>query len=442
MATQISSNLPPIYTIREFSQYFKSQIESQFNYVRLRGEVSGLKCPNSGHVYFTLKDENAVLNAICWRSQVGKLMVSLEDGIEIVALGRISVYDQRSQYQMIVSQIEIAGEGELLKLLLARRKKLIAEGLFALPKKPLPVLPKMIAVVTSPTGAVIQDILHRITERMPTHLVLCPTRVQGREAADEIASMIFRVAQMQPRPDVLIVARGGGSLEDLWAFNEENVVRAVAACPIPVISAIGHETDWSLLDEVADLRAPTPTAAAEMATSVRHDLLANLAKQQYGLSRAMGSILQNRRDTIGYYNLLQTRQSVLESRMQQLDLASLKLVSSGKQGLTHLTMRFNRIKLLDYRYVLQQKKLQWQRARQNIYVQMQKKIQMQKSQLQLKQALLESFSYRKTLKRGFVLVKDEDARLIKNKKEACGLQTARLVFFDGEMGVTFKKNDA
>ena len=244
-------------------------------------------------MYVTLKDENAVLDGVCWKGTVARLVVHPEEGMEVVVTGRLSTYGSRSSYQIVIEQMEMAGEGALLKLLEDRRKKLLAEGLFDEKRKqPLPILPGVIGVVTSPTGAVIRDILHRLRDRFPRHVLLWPTNVQGDGAAESIAAAIDGFNTLVPggavpRPDLLIIARGGGSLEDLWAFNEEIVVRAAAASDIPLISAVGHETDTTLIDFASDQRAPTPTAAAEMAVPVRGDLLAHTADQGVRLMRAM-----------------------------------------------------------------------------------------------------------------------------------------------------------
>jgi exodeoxyribonuclease VII large subunit len=242
------------YTVTELSQALKRTVEERFSWVRVRGEVSGFKRAASGHLYMTLKDENAVLDAVCWRGVAGRLSVAPEDGLEVIATGRLTTYPGRSKYQIVIESLELAGEGALLKLLEERRKKLAAEGLFdEARKQALPYLPDVIGVVTSPTGAVIRDILHRLADRFPRHVLLWPVLVQGEGAAGQVAAAIEGFNALKPggevpRPDLLIVARGGGSLEDLWAFNEEVVVRAAAASGIPLISAVGHETDTTLID--------------------------------------------------------------------------------------------------------------------------------------------------------------------------------------------------
>jgi exodeoxyribonuclease VII large subunit len=282
-------NSPPL-SVSELSGALKRTVESAFGQVRVRGEISGFKRHASGHCYFTLKDENACIDAVIWRGSAGALAFRPEDGAEVIATGKLTIYQGRSKYQIVVDRMELAGEGALLALLERRRKALAAEGLFdATRKRKLPFLPRVIGVVTSPTGAVIRDILHRLADRCPAHVILWPVAVQGEGASAGIAAAIRGFASFEPRPDLLIVARGGGSIEDLWAFNEEEVVRAAAESPIPLISAVGHETDTTLIDHASDRRAPTPTAAAEIAVPVRAELLAQLSelahRAQHCLSR-------------------------------------------------------------------------------------------------------------------------------------------------------------
>jgi exodeoxyribonuclease VII large subunit len=272
----------PALTVSELSGALKRTIESAFGQVRVRGEISGFKRHGSGHCYFTLKDENACIDAVIWRTSASTLAFRPEDGAEIIATGKLTTYPGRSKYQIVVERMELAGEGALLALLEKRRKALAAEGLFdPARKRKLPFLPQVIGVVTSPTGAVIRDILHRLEDRCPTRVILWPVAVQGEGAAARIAEAIRGFPAIDPRPDLLIVARGGGSIEDLWPFNEEEVVRAAAESPIPLISAVGHETDTTLIDHAADLRAPTPTAAAELAVPVRSELVAQLNELQH-----------------------------------------------------------------------------------------------------------------------------------------------------------------
>jgi exodeoxyribonuclease VII large subunit len=289
----------PALTVSELSGALKKTIENAFGQVRVRGEISGFKRHASGHCYFTLKDENACIDAVIWRTSAGSLAFRPEDGAEVIATGKLTTYPGRSKYQIVVDRLELAGEGALLALLEKRRKALAAEGLFeAARKRKLPFLPRVIGVVTSPTGAVIRDILHRLEDRCPTHVIVWPVPVQGEGAAAKIAAAIRGFASVELRPDLLIVARGGGSIEDLWPFNEEEVVRAAAESPIPLISAVGHETDTTLIDHAADLRAPTPTAAAEIAVPVRSELFAQLGELQHRAQHCLSRRIERSRERL------------------------------------------------------------------------------------------------------------------------------------------------
>ena len=291
------TNLPE-FTVSEISGAIKRTLEGEFGRVRVRGEITEMKRYPSGHIYFSLKDESAKLSGIVWKNSVSRLGLAPENGVEVIATGRISAYSERSSYQMIVERMEYAGAGALLARIEMLRVRLAAEGLFdAERKRPLPVLPRVIGVVTSERGAVIQDIRTTILRRFPRDILVWPVAVQGEGAAEQIAAAIagFDALPEGMRPDVLIVARGGGSLEDLMAFNEEIVLRAAAACTIPLISAVGHETDTTLIDFVSDRRAPTPTAAAEMAIPARADLLADLAQKAARLAGALAAATRDRR---------------------------------------------------------------------------------------------------------------------------------------------------
>ncbi|WP_274426292.1 exodeoxyribonuclease VII large subunit [Chelativorans sp. YIM 93263] len=291
------------FSVSEISLAVKRTVEDAFGRVRIRGEVSGYRGPHaSGHCYFALKDERARIEAVIWRGTYSKLKFPPQEGLEIIATGRVTTYPGSSKYQLVIDTIEPAGAGALMALLEERKRKLAAEGLFADErKKPLPFMPRVIGVVTSPTGAVIRDIIHRITDRFPVHVVVWPVRVQGETTGEEVAAAVSGFNALPEgiaRPDVLVVARGGGSLEDLWGFNDEVVVRAVADSRIPVISAVGHETDWTLIDLAADRRAPTPTGAAEMAVPVKAELEANLARLSARLKAAVSRDLDRRRQGI------------------------------------------------------------------------------------------------------------------------------------------------
>lgn len=322
----------PEYTVSELSGAVKRVIEGEFGLVRVRGEVGRVSRPASGHLYFDLKDDRAVIAAISWKGQVAKMQVRPEEGMEVVATGRMTTFPGQSKYQLIVDDVAPAGAGALMAMLEKRRVALAAEGLFdAGRKRAIPYLPKVIGVVTSPSGAVIRDILHRLRDRFPRHVLIWPVAVQGQACAAEVAAAIKGFNAIQPggpipRPDVLIVARGGGSLEDLWGFNEEIVVRAAAASEIPLISAVGHETDTTLIDFAADLRAPTPTAAAELAVPVRLELLATLdalgARLTRGVVQGVTARGQRLRD-LG--RALPRVETLLATPRQRLDGAAARL---------------------------------------------------------------------------------------------------------------------
>ncbi|WP_090022076.1 exodeoxyribonuclease VII large subunit [Limimonas halophila] len=322
----------PFYTVTEVSQAVKRTVEGAFGRVRIRGEISRPSFPSSGHCYYRLKDENAVLDAVTFRGMRRTLSITPEDGLEVVATGRLTTYAGKSTYQIIVESLELAGEGALLKLLEERRKKLAAEGLFAAERKrELPYLPEVVGVVTSPTGAVIRDILHRLAERFPRRVLVWPVAVQGEQAAGQVAAAIegFNALPRDgavPRPDVLVVARGGGSLEDLWPFNEEAVVRAAAASEIPLISAVGHETDTTLIDHAADRRAPTPSAAAEIAVPVKSELTALVGDLSGRLRAAAWRGLTDRRTRLeGLARGLPDPRRLVEDKAQRVDDAGARL---------------------------------------------------------------------------------------------------------------------
>jgi len=283
----------PYLTISELSQALKVTVEGAFEFVRVRAEVSSPKLAPSGHLYFTLKDERSTLAAVSWRTMVANLAVQPEEGLEVIASGKLTTYSGQSKYQIIVGQLEVAGEGALLKQLEDRRRRLSDEGLFdSARKKPIPKMPSCIGIITSPTGAVISDMIHRLRDRFGVRILVWGTLVQGRDAVSQLATAVRGFNSIPkhaviPRPDLLIIARGGGSLEDLWAFNEEELVRSVSETEIPVISAIGHETDTTLIDFVSDLRAPTPSAAAEMAVPVKNELVQSLREIEVRLTRAV-----------------------------------------------------------------------------------------------------------------------------------------------------------
>jgi exodeoxyribonuclease VII large subunit len=386
----------PILSVSEVSGSIKKIIEGTFNMVRIRGEVSSLKVHSSGHIYFTLKDESSIIDAICWRGTAGKLPINLQDGMEIICRGRITTYPARSKYQVILETAELAGVGALMKILQERKEKLEKEGLFsAHHKKPLPKFPTVIGVVTSPTGAVIQDILHRLRDRFPCTVMLWPVAVQGASASEEIARGIKGFNALSHKPDIMIVARGGGSLEDLWCFNEEVVVRAVFESKIPIISAVGHETDVTLIDFVADQRAPTPTAAAEMAVPVKDDLMLFLQNSSLQLHHSLRRLLKEYAVKIDALKRgLGNPQKVIDDKLLYFDEKVERFLMGMKNFMT----------------------------------------QKENTLSQLNQ-LLESYSYQKTLKRGFTLVKDSSGALVTSSKQAERDEVMRLIFHDGDFSI-------
>ncbi len=405
-------------TVSELSAALKKTVEETFSYVRLRGEISGYRGPHSsGHVYFALKDDSARIDAIIWKGVFGKMRIRPEEGLEVVVTGRITTYPGRSTYQIVIETLEPAGLGALMALLEERRRKLAAEGLFDEARKQLiPFMPRAIGVVTSPTGAVIRDILHRLADRFPRPVLVWPVRVQGDGAAEEIAAAIRGFNALPERgplarPDVLIVARGGGSLEDLWCFNEEIVVRAVADSMIPLISAVGHETDITLIDFAADRRAPTPTAAAEMAVPVRAELLAQvatLAARQVACWQRGIDI--RRKELRALARALPTPDRLFAVRRQTLDNLAERLPRALRAG-THV--HHQRLARLAGRLSTQVLRTRLsrnaeivaalsERGTRAVRVLLDRRADRVRSATQL----LAAFSYRGVLARGFALVRD------------------------------------
>ena len=331
-----ATNAPEL-TVTELSGALKRTVEDRFGFVRLRGEISGYRGPHSsGHAYFCIKDAGARIDAVCWKTTFSRLKTRPEDGLEVIATGKITTFPGKSTYQIVVEAMEPAGVGALMALFEDRRRKLAAEGLFdAARKKPVPFLPTLIGIVTSPTGSVIRDILHRLADRYPVSVVVWPARMQGETSAAEVASGIAGLNALPAgrRPDVIIVARGGGSLEDLWSFNEEAVVRAAIASAVPLVSAIGHETDWTLLDHAADLRAPTPTGAAEMVVPVRQALLARWADAARRLPACtLRGVERRRADVRGLARALPGGDALLALPRQRLDAAAGRLAGALGKG--------------------------------------------------------------------------------------------------------------
>ncbi|WP_091737260.1 exodeoxyribonuclease VII large subunit [Phenylobacterium immobile] len=332
-AADQASNTQP-YSVSELAFALKRTLEDAYGFVRLRGELSKVTHHANGHVYLTLKDERAAIDGVVWKGQAGRLAIRPQQGMEVVVTGKITSYPQGSRYQIVIETMEAAGVGALLAQLERLKAKLAAEGLFeSARKRPLPAMPSVIGVITSPTGAVIRDILHRIRDRWPCRVVVWPVVVQGDAAATQVGAAIngfnaLPAGGALPRPDILIVARGGGSVEDLWPFNDEALARTAAASAIPLISAVGHETDTTLIDFVSDRRAPTPTAAAEMATPVLAELKAAVADFASRMHRCGGRVVEDRRSRIGAAErALRRVEDIVELAAQRFGLVSGRLTA-------------------------------------------------------------------------------------------------------------------
>ena len=481
MSDSTTTNAPEL-SVSELAANLKRTIETNFDRVRVRGELGRVTIARSGHMYCDIKDEKAVLNTVMWKGQVNALPFRPEEGLEVVAEGKLSIYAGRSNYQLIASSMRPAGAGALMALLEERKKKFAAEGLFdPAHKKPLPRFPKTIGVVTSPTGAVIRDILHRVRERFPVRVILWPALVQGDLAAAQIEAGIrgFNAMTGADRPNVLIVGRGGGSIEDLWPFNEEIVVRAAFESEIPLISAVGHETDTTLIDYVSDARAPTPTGAAEIAVPVRSELL--LATGEYGerLKRALARRTQTGRDRLRAARLPRA-DALVERPRQRLDYAAttlpravlsmterararldraalalpspLRLVQDARQkltlaqtGLAHGLSRTIEAKKLELSRTsggLRPAPLraETQRARKQLTQNaararpaLNKILEDRRSRLEGHAKLLDALSYQSTLARGFAVVRTADGKVLRTAETASSAPRLSILFSDGAL---------
>lgn len=405
------------YTVSEVSKIIKTILEGHLTSVRIRGEISGFKRHGSGHLYFSLKDDTAVLKAVCWRGVAGKVDYTLQDGLEVICEGDISAYPAQSSYQIIASKIEVAGEGALLKILEERKQKLQKEGLFDKARLPLPRFPKTIGIITSSTGAVIQDILRRLEERFPVNVWLWPVAVQGEDAARQVAAAIrgfnaCKARALPHTPDVLIVARGGGSVEDLFPFNDEDIVRAAFESRIPLISAIGHETDTTLIDYASDRRAPTPTAAAEIAVpDLRRDLHRHLKDQHQRAQKALDRLALN--------------------SSQRLDDKSMHLLSAFRAAFDRRISAFNNLKnrLRHPKDLILMKEMAFRTLQHRFQTAFETSFERTCTRFQHQSLLLESYSHTKTLERGFCLVKSEDG-VVKRARNLDVGQSIDLIFYD------------
>ncbi|MDX1821730.1 MAG: exodeoxyribonuclease VII large subunit [Alphaproteobacteria bacterium] len=457
----------PEYTVTEISGAVKRVLEGEFAHVRIRGELGRVTMPRSGHVYLDLKDDRSVLSAVIWKGVAARLSVQPEEGMEVIATGRITTFGGQSKYQLIIEDIEPAGAGALMAMLDKRRRMLAAEGLFdEARKQPIPYLPEIIGVVTSPTGAVIRDILHRLRDRFPRKVLIWPVAVQGANCAPQVARAIegfnaLTPGGAMPRPDLIIVARGGGSLEDLWGFNEEIVVRAAAASRIPLISAVGHETDTTLIDYAADRRAPTPTAAAEMAVPVRLDLLAWLDGQSGRLTRALtGGVSLRGQRLRDLSRALPRAETLLDAPRQRLDMLSDRLPAALIR-----TVQLRRVALSDHAGALRPALLRRaiQTERRNLATASdrlspdrlrldlerknrdlatlarrlsdagQRQITTWRQRTQELDRLRLTLGYEATLQRGYAVVRDEAGAVLTTKAEAASARALEIQFADGRL---------
>jgi exodeoxyribonuclease VII large subunit len=434
------ANLPE-YSVSEIATALKRTVEDAFPFVRVRGEVSNLKFHSSGHIYFDLKDDRACLNAVVWRMTARLLRVKPEHGLEVICTGRVTTYPGSSRYQIVVEQVELAGIGALMAMLEERKKRLTAEGLFAEShKKKLPFLPEVIGVVTSPTGAVIRDIMHRIEARFPRRVLLWPVAVQGERAAAEVAAAIqgfndMPIGGLVPRPDVLIVARGGGSIEDLMAFNDEAVVRAAAASTIPLISAVGHETDTTLIDFASDRRAPTPTAAAEMAVPVRADLLSQTTDFERRVTNCfLRGVTQRRSRLETLARVLPRADQLFSIPRQRLDQASENIGRALFRNLQEHRRAFGEAAaLLRPNSIQRHMSVCGERLNalgERLFRRERTRLAERRARLEAMSRVLDSVSYRNVLDRGFALVRGDDGTLRRRSSEVTSGEALILTFSD------------
>jgi len=414
------------YTVSKLNASIKNILENSFGYIKVKGEISSLSQPSSGHIYFSLKDEKDVISAVCWKSNISRLSFFPEEGKNVLIKGKISTYSKQSKVQILVNNIELEGEGDLLKLLEERKKKLLKEGIFDKSlKKSIPLIPNRIGVITSETGSVIKDIVHRISERYPLEIILYPVVVQGKNSSEQIINAIERFNIWYNKKDVeknvstIIIARGGGSLEDLMPFNDENLVRAISKSIIPIISAIGHDTDWTLCDNVCDLRAPTPTAAAEFSVPVKTDLIYKLKEKFNFLTK----LILNKLETLDL-KLEKKKSSIpnvseeIQHKFQEIDWIEEKLLSIFKRLIVEKKFELNSLsKNINSEFIyskIKELKKKNEKFSEIINLNMKNKIDKEKTILDQKNLLLQSLSYKGILKRGFAVVRKKKQIIKKN----------------------------
>jgi exodeoxyribonuclease VII large subunit len=459
----------PEFSVSEISGAVKRMIEGEFSHIRVRAEVGRVSRPRSGHVYLDLKDDRSVLAGVMWKGVASRLQTQPEEGMEVVATGRLTTFPGQSKYQMVIEDIRPAGVGALMAMLEKRKAQFAAEGLFdPARKKPLPFLPEIIGVVTSPSGAVIRDILHRLRDRFPRKVLVWPVAVQGDRCAPEVARAIEGFNRLTPggalpRPDLIIVARGGGSVEDLWGFNEEAVVRAAAASEIPLISAVGHETDTTLIDFASDKRAPTPTAAAELAVPVRLELMTWVDGQGNRLLRGLESAIRQRRQRLGDLSRALPRPAhLLDTPRQRLDVVADRLpkalISGVQKRRVALSELAGALRPRVLRGVLQDRAARLERASgritpERVLMDIARKREAQaalaqrldraarqnfealRTRLDAQARMLDTLSYQATLQRGYAVVRSEDDALVTARSDAARAALLEIEFADGKLQV-------
>ena len=450
MENNITNNLE--YTVSELSISIKHLIEDNFEFIRLRGEIGRVSKPGSGHIYLDLKDDSSVISGVIWKGNAQKLNIAPEEGLEVVCLGKITTYPGQSKYQIIIENMEPAGVGALMALLEKRKDKLSKEGLFdAQHKKEIPFLPNKIGVITSPTGAVIKDIIHRVKDRFPTSLDIWPVKVQGESSPEEIIDAIegFHLLPQSnvSSPDVIIIARGGGSIEDLWGFNDEDLVRKVFSSQIPIISAIGHETDTTLIDLAADLRAPTPTAAAEMAVPVRNELLVNIKDIHIRINNFLRNKLDFERRAFGLTSRAFPKLNIL---LKNYDLRFNKVSSILKIALSSTINNYKDSFLnisgsLKISFLKENIKNLGDKCRlisKDVDRSNQKIILKKENKLALQIGLLDALSHNNVLKRGFALIKDNKKKVIRRSQDTKKGDNLVIQFFnDDKVNVKVEEKD-
>ena len=447
----IKENIPE-YSVTELSSALKSTIEDNFGYVRIKGELSGVNKHSSGHIYLTLKDENAIINGIIWRSSVPKIKIQPEEGLEVICSGKISTgynpgrYPGRSNYQITIDSMKPAGVGALMAILEERKQKLKIEGLFEeIHKKTIPKYPSSIGVITSPTGAVLQDIKHRISDRFPCNIILWPVPVQGNDAAELIENAIlgfntFDESKIQ-KPDVIILARGGGSIEDLWCFNEEEVVRAVFKSQIPVISAIGHETDTTLVDYVADMRAPTPTAAAELATPAKDILIAELSENSNRLNSSIKNIVSMSRErVVSVQKLLPSYQNLFNLKLNEINILAQRLPTAIKiylqNEITNLQTSSSKLNLKILKEKIKNSQNSLSSLKNQLINNSKTNLSTQYNRVLSASKLLESLSYKSVIKRGFSVVRNSSNIILTEKTDVLNDKKLNIETKFGTINVT------